>query len=395
LRRPNEPAELLARLQRREIAEPVAVGAISLIVFAISAHGRRTFYNNYVLLADAFLHGRVAISWPGRWIDAVDFHGAHYVIEGPAPAFLMLPQVALSGTSANQTVTSLAVGAVAMAAAAVLLMRLGVAFPARVWLLLFLAAGTDLWWASQLGDVWMFAHVCAVAFTLMALIGAVGWRHPWLVGGLAGLAVLSRFPLLLAVPFFVYVAWRNSRRAALLFVAGMAPLALFWLWYNEVRWGTWLDVGYVLFYRQDVIGSPTGVPFQLKYLPYQLHSFFVQGPDLVAQWPFVIPSLSGVALTFTSPALLFAAWARRPLLAVGACWGAAALVAAPSFLYYTNGYAQYGMRHALDFEPFLFVLMALAARGGLPLAARAATAWSCAVGTYGVWYWTTITRPGN
>ena len=45
-----------------------------------------------------------------------------------------------------------------------------------------------------------------------------------------------------------------------------------------------------------------------------------------------------------------------------ALWVATLLTAAPNFLYYVNGYAQFGMRHALDFEPFLVALMLLAAR---------------------------------
>ena len=182
----------------------------------------------------------------------------------------------------------------------------------------------------------------------------------------------------------------------MLFGLALVPFAVFWLWYDQARWGTWTDIGYVAWYHRDPAGAPTGLPFQLAYLPYELRSFFLQAPAFVARWPFVIPSISGVALTFTSPALLFALWAKQPRSIVVGLWAATVVVAAPSFLYYVNGFAQYGMRHALDFEPFLFALMALAAaRIGLPVLARIAIAWSCLAGAYGVWYWTTIVRPGN
>ena len=79
---------------------------------------------------------------------------------------------------------------------------------------------------------------------------------------------------------------------------------------------------------------------------------------------------------------------RRRL--VVALWIATLLVAAPSLLYYANGGSQFGMRHALDFEPFLLVLMALAVREGVGWiwpAAQGAIAWSVAVGLWGCWVW--------
>ena len=112
-------------------------------------------------------------------------------------------------------------------------------------------------------------------------------------------------------------------------------------------------------------------------------------------FPWIVPSLSGVALTWTSPAFAyaFAGFARKRLAAALSI--ATILVAAPSFFYYVNGYAQYGMRHALDFMPFLFVLMALAARNGVRVWARALIAYSCVAWLYGVWYWNAVVRAGS
>jgi len=63
----------------------------------------------------------------------------------------------------------------------------------------------------------------------------------------------------------------------------------------------------------------------------------------------------------TRVGLLLALFARTPRRLVVSLWCATFLVAGPSLLYYANGGAQFGMRHALDFEPFLFVLLAIAA----------------------------------
>jgi len=109
--------------------------------------------------------------------------------------------------------------------------------------------------------------------------------------------------------------------------------------------------------------------------------------------PYLQPLAYGTALWFTSPALVLAGFARSPRPLVIALWIATGLVALPSIFYYANGGAQFGMRHALDFEPFLFALMALAARDGLALVWRVLIGWSVTVGLWGCWYWNTIVRP--
>jgi hypothetical protein len=130
----------------------------------------------------------------------------------------------------------------------------------------------------------------------------------------------------------------------------------------------------------------------LIYLPNQLWSFFVQMPTPLAEFPWLRPEFSGVALTWTSPALLLAFFARSPLRWVIALWIAALLTAAPNFLYYVNGFAQFGMRHALDFEPFLVALMTLAVRTRLAWWGYALIAYSIAAGFWGSWYWLTFVR---
>jgi hypothetical protein len=371
-------------------------GLLALIVAALTAHGRSTPYNNYVLLAQAFAHGRIAIDWPGPYIDALPYAALHYVIEAPLPAVLLLPWVALFG-GADQTLLALLLCGLAVGCCWLVCEHLGLARGASAWICAFLFAGTTLWWCAMLGDVWFIAHVASVACTFVALAEVTGKRRGWLValGGVG--ALFSRFSLVIALPVYAWLVLRDRtarerRDAALGFGLIVALGAALWIAYNEARWGVWYDIGYTAWYHQDSAGEPFGSPFQLKYLPNQLWSFFVQAPAFQSSWPFVVPGYGGVALTWTSPALLLALFARRPRSLVIAMWVATVLVAGPSFVYYVNGYAQFGMRHVLDFAPFLVVLMALAVRGGVPLLARVAIVWSCAVGAWGVWFWNAFYR---
>jgi hypothetical protein len=371
------------------IRPSIVAGTLALIVIALFAHGRSSPYNNYVLLAQALLHGHAWIAWPGNYIDALPFNGQYYIIEGPMPAVLLLPFVAIFGTF-NQTALAVVLGAVAIGAAFELGERFGVPLQTNVWVCAFLLAGTDLLWCAMLGDVWFIAHVCAVCFTMLALVELAGSKRAWLVALWAGCAILSRFDLVLALPVYAYLLGDRERVRS--FASVLVPIAVVWIGYNLARWGTWYDIGYTAWYHQDQAGMPTGSPFRLQYFPYELWSFFIQAPQRIAAYPYLAPSISGVALTWTSPALVLAFFARKPVRWVVALWVAAALCAAPNFVYYVNGFAQFGMRHALDFEPFLVALIFLAARERLPRWGMALMAYSMVVGLWGVWFWNSFVR---
>ena len=379
-------------------------GLLGAIVALAVAHGRHTPYNNYVLLADAILHGRLWIDplWPGPMIDAVLFDGHRYIVNDPVPALLLLPFVAAFGMFANQTILACLLCGVAVGAAWVLLERLGVSDRVAAWLVVFFLAGTDLLWCSMLGDVWFCAQTSAVAFTLLALCELAGKRRGWLVALWFALALGSRFTLVMALPVFAWWVWsgfdeaERRPRALLAFAVTLLPFFAAWVGYNEARWHLPWDAGHTIFFRQDpFMGSPTGSPFSLANVPDELYSFFVLPPEWHADTHTLVPAQVGTALWFTSPALLLAFFARRPRRLVVSAWAATVLVAGPSLLYYANGGAQFGMRHALDFEPFVLVLMGLAARDGLGLIWRTLIVLSVAAGAWGCWFWNTAVRPGG
>jgi len=378
------------------------LGAIAALAFA---HGRASPYDNYVLLAYQFLHGHVWIDplWPGPEIDAVLFEGHRYVVNDPVPALLILPLVALVGTNANQTLLACLLCGVAVGAAWRLLELIGVTSRRTIWLVVFFLAGTDLLWCSMLGDVWFIAQTSAVAFALLALCELAGKRRGWLVAVWFALALGSRFTLVMALPvilWWTYAGFWNREprpRGARAFGLTLVPFFALWVAYNVARWHVPWDAGHTVFYHQDpYMGSATGSPFSLANVPVELFSFFVVPPGFRAAFPFVDPSPFGTALWFTSPALVLAFFAREPRRLVLELWLATALVAGPSLLYYANGGSQYGMRHALDFEPFVLVLMGLAVRAGLKTpvwrVAQVLIVWSAAAGVYGCWFWNTYLR---
>src|ERR1700761_1138911 len=179
-------------------ARALAAGAIAAVVTALIAHGRNSPYDNYVLLAQALLHGQAAINWPGSYIDALPFGGQYYVIEAPFPAVLLLPWVAIFGT-ANQTTLAILLCGVTVGACWRTCEQLGVARTVNAWICAFLFAGTQLAWCAMLGDVWFLAHVASAACTFLALAELTGKRRGSLVALALVCAAFSRFALVLAI----------------------------------------------------------------------------------------------------------------------------------------------------------------------------------------------------
>lgn len=349
-----------------------------------------TIYSNYVYMADAWRHGRLWIEFPGAFIDAVPFHGRAYVIQGPTPALLLFPFVCLFGLDTNQTALSAALGALSVFAGVRLCRNLGVGLPATVVLNAFFFFGTSMFACAGIGAVWYLAHVSAATFTLLALAELYGARRAWLVALWALAAAFSRMPMLAAIPVYFFMlrferklSWRELSSYAGVCLA-VLPVAL---WYNYARWGTLNDIGFTYFYRiMDVEHPHTDYPFSPANLEMQLRAFFLGPPPFTNRFPWVAPGLFGTSIQWVSPALVLAlgarSWASLPL------WFLAAAAGLPLFFYYGAGDVQFGMRHALDFEPFLFPLMAMAAaKRPIPLWGTALLWYSILFGIVGTFLW--------
>lgn len=399
-------------LSLRRFSGSAVAGLVTFVVILVSSHLRSTQQNNYTRVAYAWLHGRMWIDWPGRWMDAVQYNGHYYGVDGPVPAIFMLPLVAIWGNDANQTTVAILFAAAATVLAWLLAERLGVTdLSTKVFLTLFFVAGTDVWWCAELGDVWFLAHLVALAFVLGALLELTGRNRGWLVALCLVLAAGARFPEIATAPVFGWALWTGAfgggrpapaERIARLRAFGIVLVcaAIAFVGYDELMWGTVLDIGHTVYYHADAWGAPTGSPFQLSYIPYQIYSFFFRAPVLVewlqhVQWPYVKPDTTGIALTFTSPALVLAFLAKSPRNVVTALWIATGIVALPEFTYYLNGWVQFGSRHALDFLPYLFALMCIAVRERLPRWGMLLIIWSALVGAWGVWYWNVYVRTGG
>ncbi|MEA2687638.1 MAG: hypothetical protein QOJ39_6 [Candidatus Eremiobacteraeota bacterium] len=365
--RTNDSAVTWAAIRNDERAHAALAGLLTVVALGVVSGFHATAFNNFVWLADAWLHGKPYLPhFPGDYIDAIPYHGRAYVYQAPLPAVLMLPFVAIWGLDANETAVSIVLAGVGMAAAWRVARLIGLSRRWTALMVAFMLFGTSYAYCAADGSAWFIAHSGAVAFTMLALAECLGSRVPWRVALWALCAAFCRYPMILAFPAYAVAVWPQIR-ARPVRLAGVAAVgALFAIpsaLYNYVRWGTIADVGFTKFYRiMDQGKTDPAPPFALKNLGMQLQFYFLEKPRVLATPPYLVAGQFGTALTFTSPALLLAFLAPIRERAVQLLWFATACCAIPALLYYSTGMVQLGARHALDFIPFLYALMAYAIR---------------------------------
>ncbi|WP_129627353.1 hypothetical protein [Candidatus Oscillochloris fontis] len=333
-------------------------------------------------LAESFLHGRLFLINPPATVDLTFYHGHWYVPFPPLPALLLLPFVAVFGVAGVNTVIFGAVmGAINVVIAFLLLEALAqqcwtqLSLADNLWLTLLFGLGSVHWYVSTLGSVWFLAQICTTTFLLAAIWLAISTRKAYLAGLALALAMLGRPHVALMLPLLMAIelqhrgwgAWSDWRKWLGWGIATIAPMGLavlFLLSYNYARFDNPLDFGYL---TQNVNPSLTADlqtygQFHSFYIPHNLWVMLLAGPVWDAERRMIVPSLEGMSILFTTPALIMLAWARQPRTLVVGAWVAVGLLLIPLMSYYNTGWWQFGYRFSLDLLPSALVLLALAAK---------------------------------
>lgn len=304
-----------------ERVDPALIGVffflLALGVYYFSDPSRSGFYNHFVWQADAFLHGRFAISYPvvdgpftnGYFQDVMQLPGApgepSYALLPfpPLPAILLTPLVAIFGLATDSQLFGVFLGAVNVALAWRMTLRLTNKRAVSVLATVFFAFGTVHWYAAMLSTTWFLAHVVAVTFTLLAITlaldgerrarAAVALRalvpaaartgssnsivavleessmflrwyrraRPYfepvqfMAGFVFGVAALARLTVIFAAPFFVFVGAGGSffRRGASAALGALIPVVLL-LVYNMLSSGHLFNPVYDYLYHSEYLG---------------------------------------------------------------------------------------------------------------------------------------------
>jgi len=301
-----------------ERVDPAMIG-LFFVVVALGVYyfsdPVRDGYNHFVWQADAFLHGRFAISYPvtsGAWVnfyfqDVMPLPAAPGQLSyallpfPPLPAVLMMPAVAVFGLATNAQLVGVVIGAINVGLAWRLTSHLTERRSVAVLATVFFAFGTVHWYAAMLATTWFLAHVVAITFTLLGITLAVdGERREKALAGLRALrparaqsphsivsafednsmflhwyrrlrpsfepiqflagfvfavAALARLTVIFGAPFFLFVGPGGSmvKRGASAALGALIPLALLLL-YNVLSTGHIFNPVYDYLYHTENLG---------------------------------------------------------------------------------------------------------------------------------------------
>jgi hypothetical protein len=350
-------------------------------------------------LAEAFLSGQLHLPVDRPWLELVPRpDGGQYVPLPPVPALTLIPAALVTGPDTafgelpGNSYASV-VGAINVGLVTWLLHGWGVAPSPRRWLTVGFALTTH-WWVAGMAGPHHYAEICAVMFGLLGLIVAVRGGPALAAGLMLGLAAGSRLPTGLALPAYAALyAWRPSdgwrlRSEHAWLLAGVGAVSIGLAAYNVARFGSPIDFGYAHIPSGES-GIITDEPWfsegllSISYIPRHLKVIFLDGFQVVAEPPFLRPSLSGMSLVLTAPFLFLAVFARGRL--VLALWLSVLLVMLPDLMWGSWGFAQFGYRRILDVVPLLLLLLGLAYRDRVDWLARALIVVGIVVHAYGMW----------
>jgi hypothetical protein len=368
------------------LVEAVVAGLVALVLYWVT--GPAVHGDMWPPLAEAFAEGRLQLLEDRPWLELVPRDGGgQFVPLPPVPAVTLLPLVPFGEVDGN--VYASAIGAVNVGLAYWLLLGWGVAPGPRRWITAGFALSTH-WWVAGMGGPHHYAQVVGVCFTLVALNLAVRRRWPLLAGLCVGLAAGARLPMGLALPVVLVLSggrWR-PHRSWLAVLAGVALPAAAVAWYNVARFGSPFDFGYARIPSGED-GLVTDEPWfrdgllSVTYIPRHLQVILLSGFDVVAQAPYLRPSLSGASLVLTAPFLFLGVLARGRW--VGLLWLGVGLVMLPNLMHGSWGFAQFGYRFALDAVPLLLLLVGRAYRDRTDPILVTLVVVGAAVHAYGIW----------
>ena len=375
---------------------------LALLIWALGAHGelwRASHWAHHLYLADAFLNGQLhLVRTPNDAGDMALVGERLYIVFGPFPALLLMPLVPLFSRETPDVMVLVITALVALFAFHRLLER--VIEPRermRVALAtLTLGLGTAMHYGAVMGNVWLHTQITATALQVLALLFAARGRA-WTAGVFLGLTVLTRPTLTLAAPLAAWWLARGSgmgdrepvawRRVLFALCVPVAIAAVIHGLYNFARFGSFTDAGY----HYILMGEPFETlvsnfgRFNLRFLVTNLEGWLFKVPVMAEGR--LMPDPHGMSLLLTTPFLLFALWPRRVERDEWVAIATIALIAAPSLIYYNDGWVQFGQRFALDWVVLgLFVAARGAKRAPIALV-MALTLWGALVGAWGLqWF---------
>jgi hypothetical protein len=337
---------------------------------------------HFVILAKSFLEGHLHFTYvPGNGGDTSFFQDQHFWPLGPLPAVLLMPFVALFDFEMRQGYLAIAFHLLNIFLLYKIARQITGKTHVALWLSFAYTFSSVYFYVAFKTWSWYFAQVLATSFVLLALYEYFFKQRWWLIGCYLALGVTTRVNVIIAGVFFglSILFLRDKKRtqmSQLIEISSPVALAVLLIFlYNYLRFHNIFEFGYnyQLIYNEPAINRAHGL-WSFAHFPANLYYFLFKGPEgvflpgsKILTYPYLKPDIWGMSIIFTSPILLWgltASWKDR---ITQFCILTSAAMLFALLGYYGIGVRQYGYRYALDFYPFLFILLAKSSKTNFTL----------------------------
>src|SRR3989344_1872429 len=345
-----------------------------------------------VYLAKRFTEMKLSLSPINRPIgDIVDYYTNIYLYFGPFASLILMPFAAIFGRDFPQ----IFLGAGSLLVTLLAIYKIAGAFryeeEDRLWLSVFFAFSTVLFGVSVINFSAYQIQALGASLALLSLAEYFGKRRFWLIGIWVAAAGLTRMTLYLSVIFFLleWLRLRLDKKALLSLLIPILLSGLVLAGYNYRRFGSVFETGYARNITLNYFPLNDNMKygfFSIKHIPGNLYVLLFKAPEpiledgggFVVKFPLLRADPWGMAIWFTSPLFLMLVRLRRNEFSRSAFFTTLALLI-PVILYGGIGDLQFGYRYALDFLPFLFLLLLPNLGSSLSIGAKLLI-------TLGVWF---------
>lgn len=324
-----------------------------------------------VILAGEFLKSNTAIPPHGLPNgDIVNFHSTFYLYFGPFSSILLMPFVLILGYTTPQLIVGILSLIVSFFAVYAIAKSFKFATLDALFLALFFVFSTVLFGVSVFNISAYQVQALGTALMLLSLWAYFTKKPAFLIGLFLALAILTRFPLGIAVIFFIieFLSRRISVKQIAIICLAVFLAGLILGLYNYKRFHSFTETGYrfnVTLQSYPMSSNLQAGFLSVEHIPANLYSFLLMPPEpvlkpgggFILQFPYIQANPWGMAIWFTSPLFFLMLSKFKKNKYSLSLLISTLFLAVPAFLYFGIGFVQFGYRYALDFLPFLFLLL--------------------------------------
>jgi hypothetical protein len=242
----------------------------------------------------------------------------------------------------------------------------------RIMLALFPIFGTWTWCNLGFGGAWQIALGLGLLGQTAALYFTLVRPFPFVAGVFFTLAFGNRTELLITLPLYLYLFWRQpdgsvstwkslkrglqeNARMLICFLSLPVALALLTAGYNFARFHSIFDFGYI--HIPEVAQEPWyhhGL-FSVQAIPWNIYTMVFQGYESLGYFPYIQPNGFGCSIFLASPflCLLFRQGGQYKVIA----WVAIGLLTVVLWLHGNPGSWQFSYRYAMILLPWMFLVL--------------------------------------